>query len=105
MSLQKNMGKLLFCSILLISTNSINAQAIDTLSFIKSKMSDDDLLKKREGTFITGLPDFSSDPVTGFGFVLEAMFIGERTNPSFALYTLFSKVKANVAYYTSNAES
>jgi outer membrane protein assembly factor BamA len=106
MSLQKISGKLLFCSILLISTNSINAQAIDTLSFIKSKkMSDDDLLKKREGTFITGLPDFSSDPVTGFGFGVRSnvYWNGERTNPLFAYTPYLAKLKANVAYYTSNA--
>jgi hypothetical protein len=106
MSLQKISKKLLFCFILVISTNSINAQAIDTLSFIKSKkMSDDDLLKKREGTFITGLPDFSSDPVTGFGFGVRSnvYWNGERTNPLFAYTPYLAKLKANVAYYTSNA--
>jgi hypothetical protein len=52
-------------------------------------MSDDDLLKKREGTFITGLPDFSSDPVTGFGFVLEAIYWnGERTNPLLLIHPI-----------------
>ncbi|EIA08964.1 Omp85 family outer membrane protein [Flavobacterium frigoris] len=106
MSLQKTSGKLLLCVILLIITNSVTAQAIDTLSFIKSKkMSDDDLLKKREGTFITGLPDFSSDPVTGFGFGIRSnvYWNGERTNPLFAHTPYLAKLKANVAYYTSNA--
>jgi outer membrane protein assembly factor BamA len=106
MSLQKISGKLLLCVILIIITNSVTAQAIDTLSFIKSKkMSDDDLLKKREGTFITGLPDFSSDPVTGFGFGIRSnvYWNGERTNPLFAYTPYLAKLKANVAYYTSNA--
>jgi hypothetical protein len=106
MSLQKISGKLLLCVILIIITNSVTAQAIDTLSFIKSKkMSDDDLLKKRKGTFITGLPDFSSDPVTGFGFGIRSnvYWNGERTNPLFAYTPYLAKLKANVAYYTSNA--
>ncbi|WP_262510256.1 DUF5982 domain-containing protein, partial [Flavobacterium psychrolimnae] len=55
MSQLKLIKKILFCFILTISTYSINAQVNDTLSFVKSKrMSDDDLAKKREGTFITG---------------------------------------------------
>lgn len=98
--------KLLFCLILTISTYSINAQVKDSLSFIKSKkMSDDDLLKKREGTFATGLPDFSSDPVTGFGFGIRSnvYWNGERTNPLFAYTPYLAKLKASAAYYTSNA--
>jgi hypothetical protein len=48
---------------------------------------------KNEGTFITGLPDFSSDPV--LVLVLEAMFIGmENEQILFCIYTLFSKVKS-----------
>ncbi|WP_461094017.1 Omp85 family outer membrane protein [Spirosoma gilvum] len=78
----------------------------DTLSFIKSKrMSADDLAKKREGTFITGIPDFSSDPVTGFGFGVRSNIYwnGERTNPLFAYTPYLVRLKANVAYYTTNA--
>ncbi|TKB97588.1 Omp85 family outer membrane protein [Pedobacter cryophilus] len=90
----------------LISTLSINAQEIDSLSFIKSKrMSDADLEKKKEGTFFTGIPDFSSDPVTGFGFGLRSnvYWNGEKTNPLFPYTPYLAKLKANAAYYTSNA--
>jgi hypothetical protein len=67
-------------------------------------MSDDDLLKKREGTFITGLPDFHLIQLQVLVLVSEAMYIGmENEQILFCIYTLFSKVKANVAYYTSNA--
>lgn len=68
-------------------------------------MSDADLEKKREGTFITGIPDFSSDPVTGFGFGLRSNIYwnGERTNPLFPYTPYLAKLKANAAYYTSNA--
>lgn len=98
--------KLLVCLLLTFSTYSIKAQINDSLSFIKSKkMSDDDLLKKRKGTFITGLPDFSSDPVTGFGFGIKTNIYwnGEQTNPLFAYTPYLAKLKANASYYTSNA--
>ena len=106
MYLQELSIKILLCLIFTITTSSINAQVKDSLSFIKSKkMSDDDLLKKREGTFITGLPDFSSDPVTGFGFGVRTNIYwnGERSNPLFAYTPYLAKLKANAAYYTSNA--
>ena len=32
------------------------------------RLSDADLAEKREGRFLTGLPDLSSDPVAGFGY-------------------------------------
>lgn len=78
----------------------------DSLSFIKSKrMSDEDLRKKKEGTFITGIPDISSDPVTGFGFGVRTNVIwnGRRDNELFAYTPYLMKLKANAAYYTSNA--
>lgn len=98
--------KIIFCIILLASINSIKAQEQDSLSFIKSrKMSDADLSKKKEGTFFTGIPDFSSDPVTGFGFGIRSnvYWNGKRTNPLFAYTPYLAKLKANAAYYTSNA--
>lgn len=84
----------------------LEAQEKDTLSFVKSKrMSDDDLLKKNEGTFFTGIPDFSSDPVTGFGFGVRSnvYWNGQRNNPLFPYTPYLAKLKVNAAYYTSNA--
>ena len=92
--------------ILIVSVHTAKAQVSDTLSFIKSKkMSDEDLAKKKEGTFLTGIPDFSSDPVTGFGFGIRSnvYWNGERTNPLFPYTPYLAKLKANAAYYTSNA--
>lgn len=68
-------------------------------------MSEDDLAKKREGTFFTGIPDFSSDPVTGFGFGLRSntYWNGNRDNPLFPYTPYLAKLKANAAYYTTNA--
>ncbi len=79
---------------------------IDSLSFIRSKrMSGADLAKKREGTFVTGLPDLSSDPVTGFGVGVKSNIYwnGTRDNPLFAYTPYLARLKANVAYFTSNA--
>lgn len=82
------------------------AQQVDSLSFIRSKrMSDADLVKKREGTFVTGLPDLSSDPVTGFGVGVKTNVIwnGTRDNPLFAYTPYLMRLRANAAYYSSNA--
>lgn len=84
----------------------INAQSSYDTSFLQSKrMSDADLAKKKEGTFITGIPDFSSDPVTGFGFGARTNIFwnGERDNPLFAYTPYLMRLKANVAYYSTNA--
>jgi len=85
---------------------TISAQETDTLSYARSKtLSPEDLKKKREGTFLTGIPDFSSDPVTGFGFGVRSNIYwnGERTNPLFPHTPYLAKLKMNAAYYTSNA--
>ena len=100
------MKRFILGTIILFSTTTVQAQEIDSLSFIKSKrMSDDDLAKKREGVFFTGLPDFSSDPVTGFGFGLRTntYWNGSRDNALFPYTPYLAKLKANAAYYTSNA--
>lgn len=98
--------KSLLCVLIFFSITHFSAQDVDSLSFIKSKkMSDADLVKKKEGRFVTGIPDFSSDPVTGFGFGVRGNIFwnGERTNPLFAYTPYLAKLKVNAAYYTSNA--
>ena len=100
------MKRIIATLFILFSITIVKAQEIDSLSFIKSKrMSDDDLAKKREGTFFTGIPDFSSDPVTGFGFGLRTntYWNGNRDNPLFPYTPYLAKLKGNAAYYTSNA--
>jgi hypothetical protein len=100
------MNRHILISLALLSTLLISAQDKDTLSFIKSKrMSDADLAKKKEGTFFTAIPDLSSDPVTGFGVGLRSNIYwnGTRTNPLFPYTPYLAKLKANAAYYTSNA--
>lgn len=97
---------ILTLSLFLLGFSFLKSQDKDTLSFIKSKkMSDADLAKKKEGTFWTGIPDISSDPVTGFGFGLRSNIYwnGTRENPLFAYTPYLAKLKANAAYYTTNA--
>lgn len=97
------------CAIVILLTAisfSMSAQQVDSLSFIRSKkMSDADLAKKREGSFVTGLPDLSSDPVTGFGVGIKfnVYWNGKRSNPLFPYTPYLAHLKANVSYYTTNA--
>lgn len=82
------------------------AQIPDSLSFIQSKkLSPTDLSKKREGRLVTGLPDVASDPVTGSGIGLRANFFwnGRRGDTFFAYTPYLAKLKANAAYYSTNA--
>lgn len=91
---------------LILPTIIVQAQDNDTLSFIKSKrMSDGDLAKKREGVFFTGIPDISSDPVTGFGFGVRANIFwnGKREDTLFAYTPYLTRLKVNAAYYSTNA--
>jgi hypothetical protein len=75
----------------LFSFTILNAQVADTLklpfAIAKEKMlSDEDLKNKKEGAYVTGAPDLSSDPVNGFGYGGEGSiyFNGKKTDPFFA---------------------
>lgn len=90
--------------------NSIVATAqhknTDTLLYVRAKrMSDADLAKKKEGLFITAIPDVSSDPVTGWGFGARTNIYqnGTRSHQLFAYTPYLYKVKLNATWYTSNA--
>jgi hemolysin activation/secretion protein len=51
----------------------------------EKKLSDEDLKNKKEGTYVTGVPRFSSDPVNGFGYGVEGMlyYNGKKSDPFF----------------------
>ena len=68
------------------------------------RLSPADLAKKREGAFVTGLPDLSSDPVAGFGYGARVNVIwnGGRADPLFA-YTPY-RAKLRVGAYNTTAE-
>ena len=44
----------------------------------EKKLSEEDLKNKKEGFYVTAIPDISSDPINGFGFGAEAsLFFNE----------------------------
>lgn len=64
-----------------------------------------ELAEKREGTFVTGVPYLSDDPINGFGYGAEGsiIFNGKRDNPFFE-YTPYL-TKLDVALFnTSNQQ-
>ncbi len=79
--------------LLIFQTTSFFAQDSIKLPFAihdEKKLSDEDLANKKEGTYVTGVPDLSSDPVNGFGYGLEGSiyFNGKKSDPFFK-YTAY----------------
>ena len=68
------------------------------------KLSEEDLKDKKEGTYVTGVPDISSDPVNGFGYGAEGsiIFDGKKSDPFFA-YTPYRK-KLDVALFNTSRQ-
>ncbi len=100
MHLRLVIGILLFISI------QTSGQITDTLKLPfaiakEKRLSDEDLANKKEGTYVTGVPDLSSDPVNGFGYGGEAsvFFNGKRTDPFFA-YTPY-RAKLDLALFNT----
>jgi outer membrane protein assembly factor BamA len=75
-----------------------------TISEIK-KLDDEELMDKREGTFVTGVPDFNVDPLNGFGYGVEGslIFNGKKSNPFFE-YTPYDKKIDMVLFNTSRQQ-
>jgi outer membrane protein assembly factor BamA len=75
-----------------------------TISEIK-KLDAEELLDKKEGTFVTGVPDLSVDPLNGFGYGVEGslVFNGKKTNPFFE-YTPYDKKIDMVLFNTSRQQ-
>jgi hypothetical protein len=71
----------------------------------EKRLSDEDLLNKKEGMYLTGVPDISSDPINGFGIggELQLFFNGKRTDPFFA-YTPFRAQFNLEVFYSSLAQ-
>jgi outer membrane protein assembly factor BamA len=67
----------------------------------EKKMPEEELEHKREGIYVTGVPDISSDPINGFGIGGEGsiFFDGKRSDPFFA-YTPY-RFKADVALFAT----
>src|SRR5436190_4556897 len=70
----------------------------------EKKLSDEDLKDKKEGVYLTGAPDISSDPVNGFGYGGEGeiFFNGHRNDPFFA-YTAY-RAKLNFVLFNTTRQ-
>ncbi len=70
----------------------------------EKKLSDEDIKDKKEGTYITGNPDFSSDPVNGIGYGGEGSlyFDGKRSDPFFNYTAYRAKIDFVVFNTTKN---
>ena len=80
----------------------------DTLPFSiadEKRLPDEELAEKKEGAYLTGLPDISSDPLNGFGLgaEMELFFNGKRTDPFFA-YVPYKHLIGVQAFYTTRAQ-
>lgn len=67
----------------------------------EKKLSEEDLKNKKEGAYVTGVPDLSSDPINGFGYGGEGsiFFNGKRSDPFFA-YTAY-RAKIDLALFNT----
>lgn len=100
---------LLFVTIM--SINYSYSQTSDTLNELPfyishlKKLDSLELAEKKEGTFVTGIPDISIDPLNGFGYGVEGsiVFNGKRSNPFFEYTPYLTKIDV-VLFNTSNQQ-
>jgi outer membrane protein assembly factor BamA len=99
----KNITQLILPIILLVVLRT-NAQQQDSIKLPfaiakEKRLPDDELAQKKEGMYVTGVPDLSSDPVNGFGAGAEGslFFNGKKKDPFFA-YTPY-RAQLNVALF------
>ena len=97
---------LLLLSLLITTGVFSQGQKVDTtkLPFAiadEKKLSDEDLKDKKEGWYMTGAPDLSSDPINGFGYGGEGsvFFNGKRLDPFF-VYTAY-RVKLDFVVFNT----
>ena len=95
---------------ILCGVQKTNAQqdSVKALPFAiadEKRLSDEDLANKKEGTYVTGLPDLSSDPINGFGYGVEGsvFFNGKKSDPFFA-YTPYRAELDVVLFNTSRSQ-
>ncbi len=71
----------------------------------EKKLPEEELAEKREGTYLTGIPDISYDPLNGLGYGGEAtlFFNGKRTDPFFD-YTPYRAQLIIRAFNTTNSQ-
>lgn len=67
----------------------------------EKRLPDEELAQKKEGAYVTGVPDLSSDPVNGFGAGVEGSFFfnGKKSDPFFE-YTPY-RAQLNLAVFVT----
>src|ERR1017187_5521813 len=67
----------------------------------EKKLPEEELADKKEGMYLTAIPDISSDPVNGFGYGAEGslFFNGKRSDPFFN-YTAY-RAKIDIALFNT----
>jgi hypothetical protein len=70
----------------------------------EKQLSEEDLANKKEGIYVTGVPDISSDPINGFGYGAEGalFFNGKRSDPFFS-YTPY-RASLGIAVFNTTRE-
>jgi outer membrane protein assembly factor BamA len=71
----------------------------------EKRLPDDELAEKKEGVYVTGVPDLSSDPINGFGYGAEgSLFInGKRSDPFFEFTPYRAEITLALFNTTKNA--
>lgn len=71
----------------------------------EKKLPEDELADKKEGIYVTGIPDISYDPVNGLGYGGEGelFFNGKRSDPFFE-YTPYRAALNIVLFNTTNSQ-
>ncbi|MHB8259030.1 MAG: Omp85 family outer membrane protein [Bacteroidia bacterium] len=72
----------------------------------EKKLSSEDITNKKEGTYVTAVPEFSSDPVNGFGYGVEGIlyFNGKKSDPLFN-YTPYKAKLSLLAFNTTKSQN
>jgi outer membrane protein assembly factor BamA len=87
-----NLPRIIFLVLICAELFSQNSDSLKLPFAIahEKKLSEEDIANKKQGAYVTGVPDLSSDPINGFGYGGEGsiFFNGKRSDPFFA-YTAY----------------
>ncbi len=89
----------------LIAQNKPDSTKLPFVLSKEKRLSEEDLKDKKEGFYVTGIPDISSDPINGIGVGAEGQFFlnGKKSDPFFE-YTPFRAEMDLTAFYTSRKQ-
>lgn len=72
----------------------------------EKRLSDEDLAHKKEGAYVTAIPELSSDPVNGFGYGAEGMlYFNGKKNDSLFYYTPYKAKLSLTLFNTTKSQN